>query len=85
MRSRFPLVCLLVLGFFGCKDQGKITAKRAQENAATMAKLAETDVAEIERGLPEGAPGQLLYSGFAGQSVGRSQIREKAPSAGKTN
>jgi hypothetical protein len=55
MRFRFPVVCLLALGFFGCKDQGKITAQRAQENASSMAKLAETDVAEIERGLPEGA------------------------------
>jgi hypothetical protein len=55
MPFRFSLVCLLALDFVGCKDQGKLTAQKAQENAASMAKLAETDCAEIERGLPEGA------------------------------
>ena len=42
-------------GALGCKDQGKISAQRASENASALAKLAESDVAEIERGLPEGA------------------------------
>jgi hypothetical protein len=39
----------------GCKDQGKVSAQRASENGAALAKLAEADIAEIERGLPEGA------------------------------
>jgi hypothetical protein len=39
----------------GCKDQGKIGAQRAAENAAALGKLVDTDVSEIERGLPEGA------------------------------
>ncbi len=39
----------------GCKDQGKISAQRASENASALAKLAETDIGEVERGLPEGA------------------------------
>jgi len=39
----------------GCKDQGKISSQKAAEDCTFLAKLAETDVAEIERGLPEGA------------------------------
>jgi hypothetical protein len=39
----------------GCKDQGKVSAQRALENGSALAKLADADVAQIERGLPEGA------------------------------
>lgn len=39
----------------GCKDQGKISAQGAAENAGWLATLADKDVEEIERGLPEGA------------------------------
>jgi hypothetical protein len=39
----------------GCKDQGKISAQRASESASALAKLTETDIGEVERGLPEGA------------------------------
>ncbi|MDB4996846.1 MAG: hypothetical protein JWM74_4278 [Myxococcaceae bacterium] len=52
------LGCTLALALpllAGCKDQGKISAQRAAESGAALAKLAESDVAEVERGLPEGA------------------------------
>jgi hypothetical protein len=39
----------------GCKDEGKINAQRALEDANWLAALAEKDVQEIERGLPQGA------------------------------
>lgn len=50
--SSFVLVLALTAG---CKDQGKASAQAATENVAWLAKLAERDVEEIERGLPEGA------------------------------
>lgn len=52
------LVAAFTLGgavLSGCKDQGKISAQRATEDVAMLSKLADADVAEIERGLPEGA------------------------------
>lgn len=42
-------------GASGCKDQGKASALGAAENAAWLGTLADKDVEEIERGLPEGA------------------------------
>ncbi len=39
----------------GCKDQAKESAVRAARDVADLAVLVDKDVAEIERGLPEGA------------------------------
>ncbi len=39
----------------GCKDKGKESEARAKEHAQALSTLVERDVAEIERGLPEGA------------------------------
>ena len=39
----------------GCKDRGKESARRANEDTTALAALVERDVAEVERGLPEGA------------------------------
>ena len=39
----------------GCKDQAKESAKHATDDANTLAAQVDKDVAEIERGLPEGA------------------------------
>jgi len=39
----------------GCKDKGKQSAEEARANVKMLAELAEKDVAEVERGLPEGA------------------------------
>jgi hypothetical protein len=46
----FPLVLLP-----GCKDKGAQSAEEARGNVKLLVELAEKDVAEIERGLPEGA------------------------------
>ena len=39
----------------GCKDKGKVSAEEARANVKLLADLAEKDVEEIDRGLPEGA------------------------------
>jgi hypothetical protein len=39
----------------GCKDKAKESARFAGEHAASLGTLADKDVAEVERGLPEGA------------------------------
>jgi len=39
----------------GCKDKGKVSADEARANVKLLVELAEKDVAEIDRGLPEGA------------------------------
>jgi len=38
-----------------CRDQGKVSAARAADDVAQLAALVDKDVAEVERGLPEGA------------------------------
>jgi hypothetical protein len=57
-RSR-ALLCasalLLALGTAGCKDKGQRSAEGAKANIARVVPLVDADVAEIERGLPEGA------------------------------
>ncbi len=49
------VVVLFVLSPAGCKDQGKESAKRALEDVDALADQVAKDVAEVERGLPEGA------------------------------
>ena len=39
----------------GCKDNAKISAQKAGDDVTFLAKLADSDVGEVERGLPEGA------------------------------
>ena len=39
----------------GCRDKGKVSAEEGRTNVKLLVDLAERDVAEIERGLPEGA------------------------------
>ena len=39
----------------GCRDKGKVSAEEARTNVKLLVDLAEKDVGEIERGLPEGA------------------------------
>ncbi|HEY3818691.1 MAG TPA: hypothetical protein VGL81_16075 [Polyangiaceae bacterium] len=48
-------LALLMLGSAGCKDQAKESAAHAAQNVTDMAALVDKDVAEIERGMPEGA------------------------------
>lgn len=54
-RITFAAALAFIAFASGCKDEGKISAQGAAENAAWLATLAEKDVQEIERGLPEGA------------------------------
>lgn len=50
---------LLVVATFacggGCTDVGKVSAEKAKPHAQFLLKAAETDVAELKRGLPQGA------------------------------
>lgn len=48
-------VALLLLTASGCKDRAKESEARAREHVQELATLVEKDVAEVERGLPEGA------------------------------
>jgi outer membrane murein-binding lipoprotein Lpp len=51
----FPAALVLsALLFSGCKDKGKVSAEEARSNVKSLVELAEKDVAEIDRGLPEG-------------------------------
>ena len=48
--------CFFVLsGVPACRDKGKVSAEEARTNVKLLVELAEKDVGEIERGLPEGA------------------------------
>jgi hypothetical protein len=50
------VVLSVALAFsFACKDQAKESAKHATHDVAELSTLIDKDVAEIERGLPEGA------------------------------
>jgi hypothetical protein len=56
MRHPFLFVGVLVAtGLPACKDASKHSVEQAGAHAEAMAKLAEADVLEVERGLPEGA------------------------------
>ena len=48
-------VAFALLGLVACKDKGKESATLAKANAQALVTLAEKDVGEIERGLPEGS------------------------------
>ncbi len=51
-----PLFAILLpVAAVGCKDQAKESAARAADDAADLAALVDKDIAEVERGLPEGA------------------------------
>ena len=55
MRIRFALALAVALPVLGaCKDKGKQSAEAARPNVESLVDLANKDVAEIERGLPEG-------------------------------
>jgi hypothetical protein len=44
-----------IIALSGCKDQAKVSETRAVEHVASLTALAEKDVLEVERGLPQGA------------------------------
>jgi hypothetical protein len=59
LRSASTGLACLALGalgtLVGCKDQAKLSAAQAAQDAAPLADLINKDVAEVERGMPEGA------------------------------
>jgi hypothetical protein len=54
-KSRTTATILFCMLGLGCKDQAKESAAHAAQDVADLAVLVDKDVAEIERGLPEGA------------------------------
>ncbi len=60
-RTFCAMACALVL--FGCKDKAKESAEQAKGNVSILTMLAEKDVGEIERGLPEGAKKMIAQLG----------------------
>jgi hypothetical protein len=52
---RWVIAVACALALVGCKDKAKQSAEEAKGNVASLVTLADKDVAEIERGLPEGA------------------------------
>lgn len=58
MRSQLQIAVAagaLLLSVTGCKDQSLASAQNAQDHAAALLPLVDKDVAEVSRGLPEGA------------------------------
>lgn len=55
--ARLAIACTALLGGVGvgCKDSAKISAAAAAEHVTMLTPIVEKDVAEVERGLPEGA------------------------------
>src|SRR5215831_11433811 len=49
-----PLLLVFALALGACKDKGQQSAEAARPNVESLVELANKDVAEIERGLPEG-------------------------------
>jgi hypothetical protein len=58
--SVLALPASILLGS-GCKDKGKVSADEARTNVKFLVDLAEKDVGEIDRGLPEGAKKIAAY------------------------
>jgi hypothetical protein len=53
--ASFALALTASFALAGCKDAGKESEARAKEHVQSLLTLAEKDVAEVERGLPDGA------------------------------
>jgi hypothetical protein len=53
--SSFAVVLGLLVAPGGCKDQAKVSAGRAVQDASQLAALVDKDLGEVERGLPVGA------------------------------
>jgi hypothetical protein len=71
----------------GCKDQAKVSAARAAENAVQLGALVDKDLGEVERGLPAGAKklGPLVANGadpskdVAGVRHALGKVRREVP------
>ncbi|MBX3188343.1 MAG: hypothetical protein KF819_15100 [Labilithrix sp.] len=93
MTPRLRVVLALValaLVLLGCKDKGRESANEARANVKSLVELAEKDVAEIERGLPEG--GKKMAAQLAKEPDAKSnpsqvraallKIRQQVPDLG---
>jgi hypothetical protein len=73
-RSRLvSLVVTVLVGAVGCTDKGKLSEKEARANVDALLAIADTDVGQIERGLPLGA--DKLASLWAKGSDPRQDLR----------
>jgi hypothetical protein len=62
----------------GCKDQAKVSAQQADAHVTSTAALVDKDVAEIERGLPEGSKKvATLWDGGADPTKDLTTVRAK--------
>ena len=50
-----PLAFVLFASLAACTDKGKVSEKEAHANVDALVAIADSDVGEIERGLPQGA------------------------------
>lgn len=57
----------------GCKDKGKESATKAAKDADTLVEQADRDIAEVERGLPDGA--KKLESLWVGGADPRGDVQ----------
>lgn len=91
------LACLAILPLavssvaIGCKDKGKVSADEARTNVKFLVELAEKDVAEIDRGLPEGAKKMAEQLAKEGADAGQNtpqvrsallKMRQRVPDLG---
>lgn len=72
-RTPFPLLVFALLSLGGCKDKGKESAAKASTDVGVLAEQADKDVAEVERGLPDGA--KKLASLWAGGADPRGDVQ----------
>lgn len=54
-RGSIAVASFLLAAVAGCRDEAKLSAALAQRDVTELAALVEQDVAEVKRGLPEGA------------------------------
>ncbi len=77
MKALTAAALLISLAAPGCKDQAKESAKLAAKDADTLADLVDKDVAEVARGLPEGAKRLgSLYAGGADPKTDLVTVRQ---------
>jgi hypothetical protein len=74
-RSFLALALLVALAAAGCKDKGKQSAEEARANVRALVTLAEKDVGEIERGLPEGGKKMAALLGKDDPKANAPQVR----------
>lgn len=67
------MFCVVMVSLGGCDGNKKLSASKATEHVAELAKKAETDVQEVRAGLPEGA--KHLEKLFAGDTAPKDDLK----------